>query len=132
MLLYGALVVYQLDAQERGVVFRFGEAQSDVVLPGLHWNPPIIDVVEKVAEQVFIPLTVGGSPTSPVPWRRGARRSGSFAGRDDCTDCKTDSPRLAQHDAHYHRAAGNGKIDGASEGAAGVDGGGAKDFRRFP
>ena len=40
--------VYQLDAQERGVVFRFGELQSDIVMPGLHWNPPIIDRVEKV------------------------------------------------------------------------------------
>jgi membrane protease subunit HflK len=45
---YGFFGLYQLDAQERGVVFRFGEAQTDVVAPGLHWNPPIIDVVEKV------------------------------------------------------------------------------------
>ena len=45
---YGAFGVYQLDVQERGVVFRFGKAQDGVVLPGLHWNPPIIDVVETV------------------------------------------------------------------------------------
>ena len=44
--LYGAFGVYQLDAQERGVVFRFGELQGDIVMPGLHWNPPIIDRVE--------------------------------------------------------------------------------------
>ena len=46
--LYGAFGVYQLDAQERGVVFRFGELQTDIVMPGLHWNPPIIDRVEVV------------------------------------------------------------------------------------
>jgi membrane protease subunit HflK len=45
---YGLFGLYQLDEQERGVVFRFGAAQEEVVLPGLHWNPPIIDVVEKV------------------------------------------------------------------------------------
>jgi membrane protease subunit HflK len=45
---YGALGLYQLDAQERGVVFRFGAAQDEIVMPGLHWNPPIIDSVEKV------------------------------------------------------------------------------------
>ena len=48
--LYGAFGVYQLDAQERGVVFRFGELQQDIVMPGLHWNPPLIDrvIVENV------------------------------------------------------------------------------------
>jgi modulator of FtsH protease HflK len=45
---YGALGIYQLDAQERGIVFRFGAAQDEIVMPGLHWNPPIIDRVEKV------------------------------------------------------------------------------------
>ena len=45
---YIAFGVYQVDQQERGVVFRFGKVQDDVVLPGLHWNPPIIDRVEKV------------------------------------------------------------------------------------
>ena len=47
-LIYGAFGLYQLDAQERGVVFRFGKVLEDVQLPGLHWNPPIMDVVEKV------------------------------------------------------------------------------------
>lgn len=46
--IYGFLGVYQLDAQERGVVFRFGKVQEDVKLAGLHWYPPVIDVVEKV------------------------------------------------------------------------------------
>lgn len=45
---YGALGLYQVDEQERGVVFRFGKAMDDVVMPGLHWNPPIVDRVEKV------------------------------------------------------------------------------------
>ena len=39
---------YQVDAQERGVVFRFGEVLPQVVGPGLKWNPPIVDQVEKV------------------------------------------------------------------------------------
>jgi len=45
---YVFLGLYQLDEQERGVVFRFGAVQDEVKLPGLHWNPPLIDVVEVV------------------------------------------------------------------------------------
>ena len=45
---YVAFGVYQVDQQERGVVFRFGKVQEDVVMPGLHWNPPIVDRVELV------------------------------------------------------------------------------------
>ncbi len=45
---YVAFGVYQVDQQERGVVFRFGKVQDDVVMPGLHWNPPVIDRVELV------------------------------------------------------------------------------------
>jgi membrane protease subunit HflK len=45
---YGFLGLYQVDQGERGVVFRFGAVQENVVMPGLHWNPPLIDVVEKV------------------------------------------------------------------------------------
>ncbi|MEM8768962.1 MAG: FtsH protease activity modulator HflK [Pseudomonadota bacterium] len=48
LLVYAAFGVYQVDQQERGVVFRFGKVQDDVVMPGLHWNPPIIDVVSIV------------------------------------------------------------------------------------
>jgi len=48
VVIYGAFGLYQLDAQERGVVFRFGKVQEEVQMPGLHWNPPFIDVVEKV------------------------------------------------------------------------------------
>jgi len=45
---YGLWGLYQVDEQESGVVFRFGAAQEVIVEPGLHWNPPLIDVVEKV------------------------------------------------------------------------------------
>ena len=45
ILAYFALGVYQVDQQERGVVLRFGEALEEIVLPGLHWNPPLIDQV---------------------------------------------------------------------------------------
>jgi membrane protease subunit HflK len=48
VLAYIGFGVYQVDQQERGVVFRFGKVQEDVVMPGLHWNPPIIDRVELV------------------------------------------------------------------------------------
>ncbi|MFC0269345.1 FtsH protease activity modulator HflK [Kushneria aurantia] len=36
-----------VDQSERGVVFRFGE-YTDTLGPGLHWNPPLIDNVERV------------------------------------------------------------------------------------
>jgi len=36
---------YQVNEQERGVVLRLG-VYNDVVGPGLHWNPPLIDSVE--------------------------------------------------------------------------------------
>ena len=45
---YGAWGIYQIDQQERGVVFRFGHALTETKLPGLHWNPPLIDVVTPV------------------------------------------------------------------------------------
>lgn len=48
LIVYGLWGLYQIDEQERGVVFRFGAAQDAIVEPGLHWNPPLIDVVEKV------------------------------------------------------------------------------------
>jgi membrane protease subunit HflK len=36
---------YTVDEQERGVVLRFGVVQDAVVMPGLHWNPPLVDEV---------------------------------------------------------------------------------------
>jgi len=48
LVVYGFFGLYQIDQGERGVVFRFGAVKEDVVVPGLHWNPPLIDVVKKV------------------------------------------------------------------------------------
>ena len=45
---YAFLGIYQVDQQERGVVFRFGAVQQDLKGPGLHWNPPVIDDVNLV------------------------------------------------------------------------------------
>jgi membrane protease subunit HflK len=45
IVVYGVMGVYQVDQQERGVVLRFGEAMDEIILPGLHWNPPLIDKV---------------------------------------------------------------------------------------
>jgi len=47
-LIYGFFGLYQIDQGERGVVFRFGAVEEVGVVPGLHWNPPLIDVVQKV------------------------------------------------------------------------------------
>ncbi len=47
-IVYGAWGTYTVDQQERGVVFRFGRMLENVVEPGLHWNAPVIDVVQKV------------------------------------------------------------------------------------
>jgi membrane protease subunit HflK len=46
--LYTFSGVYQVDEQERGVVFRFGSVMEQEITPGLHWNPPLIDQVELV------------------------------------------------------------------------------------
>ena len=45
--LWAATGVYQVDQQERGVVLRLGKFH-ETVMPGLHWNPPMIDSVTKV------------------------------------------------------------------------------------
>lgn len=39
---------YQVEQAERGVVLRFGKVMDEVVLPGLRWNPPLIDEVTRV------------------------------------------------------------------------------------
>ncbi len=44
---WAALGLYQVDQQERGVVLRLG-AFLEVVDPGLHWNPWLIDKVSKI------------------------------------------------------------------------------------
>ncbi|KAA0012563.1 FtsH protease activity modulator HflK [Billgrantia pellis] len=45
--IWAALGFYLVDQSERGVVLRFGKFQ-EVVNPGLHWNPPLIDDVRMV------------------------------------------------------------------------------------
>lgn len=48
VVVWAAMGFYTIDEAERGVVLRFGELREEVVLPGLRWNPPIIDEVQKV------------------------------------------------------------------------------------
>lgn len=48
IVVWAALGFYTVDEAERGVVMRFGQLQDQVVMPGLRWNPPIIDNVQKV------------------------------------------------------------------------------------
>ncbi|REG81629.1 FtsH protease activity modulator HflK [Marinomonas pollencensis] len=45
--LWAASGVYQVDQQERGVVLRLGK-YHETVMPGLHWNAPLVDSVSKV------------------------------------------------------------------------------------
>ncbi|MCP4468324.1 MAG: FtsH protease activity modulator HflK [Halieaceae bacterium] len=44
VVIWGAMGLYQVDQQARGVVLRFGK-YYELVGPGLHWNPPLIDDV---------------------------------------------------------------------------------------
>lgn len=48
ILVWAAFGIYTVDQQERGVVFRFGKVQEALTQPGLRWNPPLIDAVEKI------------------------------------------------------------------------------------
>ena len=48
LVIYAMFGFYQVDQQERGVVFRLGAVLPEMKPPGLHWNPPIVDVVEMV------------------------------------------------------------------------------------
>ena len=45
---YGFAGIYQVDQQERGVVYRFGEVLEELQGPGLHWNPPLVDSIDVV------------------------------------------------------------------------------------
>ncbi len=45
--LWWGLGWYTVDQQEEGVVLRFGK-YNETVSPGLQWNPPLIDSVQKV------------------------------------------------------------------------------------
>jgi len=48
VIIWAAMGFYTIDESERGVVFRFGKLQEQVVTPGLRWNPPIIDSVQTI------------------------------------------------------------------------------------
>ncbi len=48
VVIWGFMGFYMVDEAERGVVLRFGRVLDDVVQPGLHWNPPIVDEVNLV------------------------------------------------------------------------------------
>jgi membrane protease subunit HflK len=52
LLAWGASGVYTLDEKERGVVLRLGKVNDEILLPGLHWNPPLIDqiMIESVTD----------------------------------------------------------------------------------
>jgi len=47
LVIWGFAGAYTLDEKERAVILRFGKVQEDIKMPGLHWNPPIIDEVIK-------------------------------------------------------------------------------------
>ena len=41
--IWGFMGFYVVDEAERGVVLRFGRVLDPTVVPGLHWNPPLVD-----------------------------------------------------------------------------------------
>ena len=43
--IWGFAGIYTIDEQESGVVLRFGKVQDEILSPGLHCNPPLIDKV---------------------------------------------------------------------------------------
>lgn len=51
VVVWGFMGFYTVDEAERGVVLRFGRVLDEVVMPGLHWNPPIVDEVNRVNVQ---------------------------------------------------------------------------------
>lgn len=60
-LIWVFLGFYTVDEQQRGVVLRFGKALDGVVPPGLHWNPPLVDDVEKVNVTRVNAVDIGGT-----------------------------------------------------------------------
>ena len=46
--IYAFTGFYTVNESERGVVLRLGRALDEVVMPGLHWNPPLIDSVNLI------------------------------------------------------------------------------------
>ncbi len=48
VVIWAALGFYTVDESERGVVTRFGALREEVVMPGLRWNAPGMDAVQKI------------------------------------------------------------------------------------
>lgn len=48
VVVWAAMGFYTVDEAERGVVYRFGDLREEIVMPGLRWNPPLVDEVHKV------------------------------------------------------------------------------------
>ncbi len=48
LVVWGFMGFYIVDEAERAVVLRFGRVLDNTVQPGLHWNPPLVDEVNKV------------------------------------------------------------------------------------
>lgn len=47
IIIWAVMGIYTVDQQEQAIVLRFGKVQEELIFPGLHWNPPIIDRVLK-------------------------------------------------------------------------------------
>ncbi|AKH70714.1 HflK protein [Spongiibacter sp. IMCC21906] len=47
VIIWGLFGFYQIDQQERAVVLRLGVYHA-TVMPGLRWNPPLVDEVQKI------------------------------------------------------------------------------------
>ncbi len=47
-IIYALSGFYTVNEQERGVVLRLGRVLDNVVQPGWHWNPPLIDSYTKI------------------------------------------------------------------------------------
>lgn len=48
VVIWAALGFYTVDESERGVVMRFGALREEIVMPGLRWNAPGVDSVQKI------------------------------------------------------------------------------------
>ncbi|WP_085247648.1 FtsH protease activity modulator HflK [Gilliamella mensalis] len=60
VLVWGGSGFYTINQSQRGVITRFGQVQSEIIQPGLNWNPPLIDKVYKVDTQGTHNFNVNG------------------------------------------------------------------------
>lgn len=59
-LIWGVSGFYTINQNQRGVITRFGQVQSEIIQPGLNWNPAFIDTVYKVDTQGTYNFNVQG------------------------------------------------------------------------